>query len=124
MGLDVDAYVRLKKGALFFHPYLVRMLVPASPKSHSSLQTRVPPMQCFQGGGNMCSRTHAWNAGPCVPICMHACPQVEAVDGLFLAAFHRASDALLWALECNDHMIKQVRADRQREWGKYPIICT
>ncbi|KAG2501553.1 hypothetical protein HYH03_000060 [Edaphochlamys debaryana] len=32
---------------------------------------------------------------------------VEAVDGLFLAAFQRPSDAILWALECNEAMIKQ-----------------
>jgi hypothetical protein len=30
------------------------------------------------------------------------------VDGLFLAAFQRPSDAILWALECNEAMIKQV----------------
>jgi len=32
---------------------------------------------------------------------------VEAVDGLFLAAFQRPAEAILWALECNEHMIKQ-----------------
>ncbi|MEW5301527.1 MAG: hypothetical protein WDW36_004384 [Sanguina aurantia] len=32
---------------------------------------------------------------------------VEAVDGLFLAAFQRPADAILWALECNEDMIKQ-----------------
>lgn len=29
------------------------------------------------------------------------------MDGLFLAAFQRPSDAILWALECNEAMIKQ-----------------
>lgn len=33
--------------------------------------------------------------------------QVEAVDGLFLAAFQRPAEALLWALECNEHMIQE-----------------
>lgn len=32
---------------------------------------------------------------------------VEAVDGLFLAAFQRPSDAILWALECNEAMVTQ-----------------
>ncbi|MEW5319088.1 MAG: hypothetical protein WDW38_010259 [Sanguina aurantia] len=32
---------------------------------------------------------------------------VEAVDGLFLAAFQQPADAILWALECNEDMIKQ-----------------
>ncbi len=31
------------------------------------------------------------------------------MDGLFLAAFQRPSDAILWALECNEAMIKQAR---------------
>jgi hypothetical protein len=35
---------------------------------------------------------------------------VEAVDGLFLAAFQRPADAILWALESNEKMIKQVRS--------------
>ncbi len=47
------------------------------------------------------------NAAPYLPVL--PVPQVEAVDGLFLAAFQRPSDAILWALECNEAMIKQVR---------------
>lgn len=34
---------------------------------------------------------------------------VEAVDGLFLAAFLKPLNAVMWALECNDLMLKQVR---------------
>ncbi len=36
---------------------------------------------------------------------------VEAVDGLFLAAFLRPFKAISWALECNDLMIKQAWPD-------------
>lgn len=33
---------------------------------------------------------------------------VEAVDGLFLSAFQHPMDAILWALDCNEKMIRQV----------------
>ena len=37
------------------------------------------------------------------------------MDGLFLAAFQSPADAILWALECNEKMIRQVCIEKERE---------